>query len=141
LAGIGQAQRPRRPRQPGAGQAADLRGDVGANADHALAFRIHQPEGLLGGGRTGAGEQGFLKFQQRCVDALIAMGGEAFHDRRHGFRLKLGLRRQQIAQSDRQQGGVNGRFVHENRILFAGDGSNGPKPAGFFRRTRKISAK
>ncbi len=46
LAGIAEAQRPRRMRQPGGGDARDLRRHVGAHPDHALRDRVHQAEGL-----------------------------------------------------------------------------------------------
>ncbi len=102
LAEIGQPERPGRLAQAGAGNTADLRRDVGAKSDHPLAFRVHQPKSLVGGGKAGTREQAILELQKRRAHPLIAMGGEAFHDRFDGFRLKLGFRRQHIAQSDRQ---------------------------------------
>ena len=45
LAGIGQAQRPRRA-QAGGGDARDLRRHVGAQPHHALRDRVHQPEAV-----------------------------------------------------------------------------------------------
>ena len=66
---------------------------------------IHQAEGLLGRRRAGAGEQAVLEFQQRRLDALIAVRGKDLHQRgdRGGLAFRIG--RQQIGQAGRQQGG------------------------------------
>ena len=68
LAGIAEPQRAGCRAEPGGGDAGDLRGGVGAQAHHALADRVHQPEGLLGHGGAGAGEQAVLEFQQRRLE-------------------------------------------------------------------------
>ena len=116
LAGIGQPQRARRAGQPRGRQPRDLRGGVGAQAHHALAVRVHQPEGLLGRRGAGARKQAVLEFQQRRFDPLIPVRREAIHDGFDGACLQLRLGRQNIAQAGGQQGGVGQRgFVHGNR--------------------------
>ena len=121
LPGIGQAQRPRRAGQARGRQPRDLRRGVGAQAHHALAVRVHEPKCLLGGGSTGAGKQAVLEFEQGCCDALIAVRGEAIHDRSDGTGFQLCLRRQNVAQAGGQKGRVGERcFVHGNQSLWRG---------------------
>ena len=108
LPGIGQPQRPRRMRQARGGDARHLRRGVGAQAHHALAFRVHQPERLLGHRRAGAGQQAVLELQQRRLHPLIAVRGEHLHERLDRRRLGLGIGRQQVAQPGRQQRAVVG---------------------------------
>ncbi len=116
-AGIGKAQRARRIGQAAGGETADLRRGVRPQPHHALALRVHQPEGLLRRGGAGPGEERILELQQRRGDALIAVGSEAIHDRLGGTRLPFSLRRQHIGQAGGEKSGVCGRrLVHQEPV-------------------------
>ena len=111
LAGIAEPQRPRRVAKPGGGDARDLRGHVGAHADHAVRDRVHHAEGRCRHRRAGAREQGLLELDERRLDPLIAMRGQHRHQLRTTLRLGFGLGRQQVVHAGRQQGRVR-RVVH-----------------------------
>ena len=106
LAGIAEAQRPRRVAEPGRGDARDLRRHVGAHADHAVRGRVHHAKGGGRHRRAGAGEQRLLEFDERRLDPLVAMRGQRRHQLRHDLRLDLRLGRQQIVHAGRQQSRV-----------------------------------
>jgi len=114
---IGKSQRARRVRQPAGRQPGDLRRGIGAQSHHPLAFRIHQPEGLLRRRGARPGEQGVLEFQQGWCHPLIPVRGEAIHDHLGGAGLPFGLGRQNIREAGRQQGrmGVR-RLVHGHQV-------------------------
>ena len=97
--------------QPRGGDPRHLRRGVGAQTHHALAVRVHQPERLLGHRGAGAGQQAVLEFQQRRLDALVAVRGEHIHQRLDRRGLGLGIGRQQVAQAGGQQGPIVGRVV------------------------------
>ena len=129
LPGIGQPQRPRRRRQAGRGQPADLRRGVRTETQHALAFGVHHPKRLLGGGRTRAGEQRILKLQQRWLDALKTVRGKRLHQPFHRARLQLRLRRQHVAHAGGQQSGVVHRLIHHKTVFCRGAALYHPGPA------------
>jgi hypothetical protein len=105
LPGVAEPERPGVAGEPGAGDAGHLRRGVRAQAHHALAHRVHQPEGLFRDRDAGAGEQRFLELQQGRLDPLVTVRREGRHDGLDEQRLALRLRRQEVRQPRRQQGG------------------------------------
>ena len=116
LAGIAEPQRPRRVAEPGCGDPRDLRGHIGADADHAMRDRIHHAEGRGRHRRPGTGEQCLLKLDERRLDALVAVRRQCCHQSRHGVRLGFGLGRQQIVNAGRQQRRMGGVTHNPNSL-------------------------
>ena len=76
LARITQPQRPRCGAKPGRRDARDLRRHIGANADHPMRHRVHQPESRRRHRRAGAGEQRLFEFDEWRLDPAIPVRGE-----------------------------------------------------------------
>ena len=103
LPGVAQAQRPRPMRQPGRGDTRDLRRHIGAQRDHAVRDRVHCAERVARHRAAGPRQQRLLELDERRLDALVAVRCE-HADQPPGDRgLDLGLGRQQVVQSGRQQ--------------------------------------
>ena len=121
LAAVAQPQRPRRLAQPGRRDASHLGRHVGAQSHHALADRVHEPEGLLRHGGAGAGQDCFLEFEQRRLDPFVAAAGEAGDQPLDHRGLLGGLGRQDILETGGQQGLVT-NLGHEHLRIPVGTG-------------------
>jgi hypothetical protein len=64
--------------------------------------------------RAGIGEQALLEFDQRRLDALIAMRRERRHQALDDARLEVRFGRQHVAQACGEQGAL-GEFSHRSR--------------------------
>ena len=104
-AGIGQAQRPRRAGQPRHGDAADLAGDVRPQGERVLADRIGKAQQFAPRRTAEAAAQRFLIFDQRRLDAFIAVGGKARREAAHQRCGCFCLRWQAVAQAFGQEAG------------------------------------
>ena len=128
FAGVAQAKWPGASREPRGRDARDLRREVAAQGHHAVRGRVHQAEGLVGEPGAGAAQHAVLEFDERRLDPLVALRGEAgeqlFGERGLGARLG----RQQVAQAGRQQGRCLG-FRHGGDTLQPrGERRNGSGP-------------
>ena len=111
LAGIAQPQRPRLVRQPGRGDAGDLRRHVGAHPDHAVRDRVHRAKGVARHRGAGARQQRLLEFDQRRLHPLVAVRAQHRHQPSGDLSFELGDWRQQIVEPRRQQRGMR-HVVH-----------------------------
>jgi hypothetical protein len=91
-----------------------------------MAVRIHQAEGLLGDGGAGAREQALLELDERRLDPLIAMGGEAIHHRLDRAGLDLGIGGQKVPQAGGQKRRVRRQIVGHLRVSLPGIGRERP---------------
>ena len=96
LARVAQAQRARLVGEAGRGDTRDLQRHVGTHAEHGVADRVHQPEGLLGHGGAGTGEQALLELHQRRLDLLIARRPERAQQTVDGRRLERRVGRENV---------------------------------------------
>ena len=118
LTGIAQAQRPRPVRQPGRGDAGDLRRHVGAHRNHPVRDRVHRAERVARHAASRTRQQRLLELDDWRLDPLVAVRRE-HADQPPGHRgLDLRLGRQQVIQSGRQQRGM--RCVIHRRADGAG---------------------
>ena len=95
--------------EPGARNPGDLERHVGAQRQHVLRNGVHDAEGVGGDRRALVREEARLELRKRRVHPLIAVQREQLQQPRFGSRLERGVRRQDIAQSRRQQGPVGHR--------------------------------
>ena len=97
--GIAQPHRARMVRHPGRGDPADLRGDVGADREPALADRIDEAHRGAGAVAREPVRQRVLELDQRRIGALVAVGRR---DREHRLLEPaggIGMRRQPVAKA------------------------------------------
>src|SRR5579883_106633 len=106
LARVAEPERPGSVPEPRGRDARHLGRHVRAEPDHPLRDRIHQAERLFRHGGAGAAQQVLLELHQRRLDPLITVAFQHRHHGGHHARLDGGLGRQQVAEAEGQQRGV-----------------------------------